>query len=769
MEKFDDLFGDLSEYKILSFDEISKGFEGNKNPLQEITSKSFEEMSVFKNSPFGQYWEKNLSSWALVNYGSSRVFNEKNFMIIDFPKKFSSAIASYYNYLITENWDDIKFIVYANPNGSEVLKQYADTNFRPDNNQVLFFIETDDGKLDFGKIVRVKLGKEAIKKLQFQFPYLGETDEKELAEEFLKRPFDIKNNSSLEFIEAGKEVKLDTKELKNLLAKAIKYDFQQKKFDDMSWFLIFLQGGEYLGLNIPKKILEVSHWMRTKKYDEEKYWNAFLNRGFAPIFLPDIIVPGNRKEIVKFIKNKFKQQVDNVSKPDQNDVIIQKVFKEILNNLLLYLFEKLSSLLDEGLKKLDEVLPEGEILNELYSLNAFLVGLWNGCLEFVAGIIDLISLIMIIERDGIGFTLTDALNEALENLLNDLIFNFENFIKKLWIKVSIAFKEFPDWYLKYGSNPYYWYKNLGELIPDIIFILVPALKAGRGAKAIEEVSLLRRASTVAERDLIAEQQYQKYINSYYETLRSESDDFAKQLEEQSIKKESKEAFKKAETELEERIPKETKIEEIIIKDKVRKKVLISNIEDIGKLDDKVIFKLVDDTGKEIGELIRGIGTKGRSTTYKFKWNTGRRSFKLNSDVKLYDSKMARSANLPVNGTEQIIYGDLNIPVEITSQYSGFGELMLDDSLAYFKNNPKLGKVDGNIGFWVEYGEYYKDYGGKSINLKQFWEAVDTGKSYEKAAFETFTGKWAKKNGFTKVVFDPKREVWESEVVVKFLK
>lgn len=37
MGKFDDEFGDLSGYKILSFEEVSKGFEGNKNPLQGIT------------------------------------------------------------------------------------------------------------------------------------------------------------------------------------------------------------------------------------------------------------------------------------------------------------------------------------------------------------------------------------------------------------------------------------------------------------------------------------------------------------------------------------------------------------------------------------------------------------------------------------------------------------------------------------------------------------------------------------------------------------
>jgi len=37
MEKFDDEFGDLSAYKILSFEEVTKGFEGNKNPLQGLS------------------------------------------------------------------------------------------------------------------------------------------------------------------------------------------------------------------------------------------------------------------------------------------------------------------------------------------------------------------------------------------------------------------------------------------------------------------------------------------------------------------------------------------------------------------------------------------------------------------------------------------------------------------------------------------------------------------------------------------------------------
>jgi hypothetical protein len=36
MGQFDGEFEDLSGYKILSFEEVTQGFEGNKNPLQGL-------------------------------------------------------------------------------------------------------------------------------------------------------------------------------------------------------------------------------------------------------------------------------------------------------------------------------------------------------------------------------------------------------------------------------------------------------------------------------------------------------------------------------------------------------------------------------------------------------------------------------------------------------------------------------------------------------------------------------------------------------------
>ncbi|MGV7106003.1 hypothetical protein [Flavobacterium sp. U410] len=200
----------------------------------------------------------------------------------------------------------------------------------------------------------------------------------------------------------------------------------------------------------------------------------------------------------------------------------------------------------------------------------------------------------------------------------------------------------------------------------------------------------------------------------------------------------------------------------------RKLVYIVNYQEIGKQGNKIIFKLVDHTGNEIGELIRGIGIKGRSTKYQLIIKG--KKIDLNSEITLYNAQMGKSNNLPIKAGEEILYADINIPTKITQQYSGLGEIMLDESLAYFNNNVKFGKVDGNFGYWVKFEEYYKDYGGQSINLKQFWQAVDAGKPYEEAAFETFTGKWAEKNGFTKIVInDVKKDISKENVIIKFIK
>jgi len=57
MENFNDDFGDLSQFKILNFDEVKQGLVGSKYPFEGIKiSKTFQELSneIALSTPFGK-------------------------------------------------------------------------------------------------------------------------------------------------------------------------------------------------------------------------------------------------------------------------------------------------------------------------------------------------------------------------------------------------------------------------------------------------------------------------------------------------------------------------------------------------------------------------------------------------------------------------------------------------------------------------------------------------------------------------------------------
>lgn len=57
MENFNDDLGDLSQFKILNFDEVRQGIFGNNDPFEGIrTNKTFQEISneIALSTPFGK-------------------------------------------------------------------------------------------------------------------------------------------------------------------------------------------------------------------------------------------------------------------------------------------------------------------------------------------------------------------------------------------------------------------------------------------------------------------------------------------------------------------------------------------------------------------------------------------------------------------------------------------------------------------------------------------------------------------------------------------
>lgn len=570
MENFDDEFGDLSGYKILSFDEVTQGFEGNKTPLQGIMSNSFEEMSAFKNSPFGQYWEKNIHEWAKDIFGASKIIEKKNLTIADLSKRVSySQVDAYGEFSDTSKYN---FVVYSHPDGEEVIKMYEDPNKIPQKPfEVLVFIETDDGKFDFGKIVRVKFGKAVIDDLKNKYfrelPW-KDNDPEDIAEAYIKRAW--ATSVSAQTVNAVEQEE-NTPDFKNLMIKAIQYEYDNHKFDDFSWFMLIIKGGEYLDFNLPNWAFGIGHWLRTKKYKEDKYWNGDLpEKEYTPAFLPNSFFYDKQGDRVKSLKESFHKPYDalksEINKKITHDDPVSKMVKKWLEQKI----DECQKITDgylEGLAKI--YIPDGSFQTIIKHYHAFYVGLYNGILEFLAGLCDLVAIVILILRDEIGFRMTDKLTEKFENFVNDLFNNTFELLNKICKNFYRIVLDFGKWYLTYEGKSYFLLKELGELVPDIIMFLIPVLKGSKAAKigavvekeAVEEAVEETIEKTVKETAEELTEQEAKHI----------SQSAKEALETGKTKEATEKAVKEAEQKVEEKAPLYEEIEEVKVNAKLKSK------------------------------------------------------------------------------------------------------------------------------------------------------------------------------------------------------
>ncbi len=189
---------------------------------------------------------------------------------------------------------------------------------------------------------------------------------------------------------------------------------------------------------------------------------------------------------------------------------------------------------------------------------------------------------------------------------------------------------------------------------------------------------------------------------------------------------------------------------------IKKSVQLANIDDLGKASVSS-FSLIDEMGNITGELKRVIGKGGKQIRYfytDFKGGNGlikNHKYKMSPsqipNYEILDAKLLDNFdNLSV---KDILYGDLQMPKAVNSNIKGLGKIMSDD--AYRLLDDKV-EIDGFYGLWKKDANLYADYGGESINLTKFKNALKNGMTKTEAAFETVTGKVAKKKGFNKVQF-----------------
>lgn len=167
MENFDDEFGDLSGYKILSFEEVTKGFEGNKNPLQGIVSKSFQigrNIRGMKNvSPLAAFKFHNQTSDEIFSkyFIDGNDTSKGNITIIEdvdlvIRKGFKFNTHDFYfdkNENGIKDADEqliFKLLIFASTDGNKVKECYKVV--KPADDEVILFLETDEDTLSKQKL-----------------------------------------------------------------------------------------------------------------------------------------------------------------------------------------------------------------------------------------------------------------------------------------------------------------------------------------------------------------------------------------------------------------------------------------------------------------------------------------------------------------------------------------------------------------------------------------------------------------------------------------
>jgi hypothetical protein len=413
----------LRGLKLFNLDEITNQQKNQQNALNDVrTTKNFEEMSAFKNSPFGQYWKKNLPDWAVDYYGSARIISTSNIKFVDLTQTMSYNVADAYNNLLKGKIKPYQYTIYINRDGDgqKTLAQYNDPNIKPSANEVFVFIELDDGKFDFSKIVRVKLGENVVKDMQFAFlnDYLTE---EELATEIISKVLSLKNQQQL-----TNDVK-NSSDINNLLVRAIEFENGNKKFDDMSYFLLLLKGLEFFEFKSIAWLKSISEWLRDRKYKEEKYWNGNLDKGYEPAFLPTALFNKTKAEKEKFIKQMCNKPIAFIDEFVESQLKEKTVVRDFVASRLQVFKNQLAQKLKPFEQNLIEKLEFVESIETFIQYyNAFFVGLWNGVFEFIAGLIDLLGIIIVILKQEVGLRITDALFDKLENFCNFVYYDTQN-------------------------------------------------------------------------------------------------------------------------------------------------------------------------------------------------------------------------------------------------------------------------------------------------------------------------------------------------------
>jgi len=431
MENFDDLFGDLSGYKILSFEEVSKGFEGNKNPLQSISINSFEDRSneYSLKSPFGEnslFYKKQINK-IIYTVDSVPLWRYR----VENSTKGTELISNYTRY--DETIDSSKG------------KYDEETDF-------IIYIEEQNSVngyiIDINTVCLIKMSQSMIND--------NETIKRNADSTILEDWSNIiiqeqKEKNNITFT---KEKLLEAFKLEIAYRPLKKFSVGDKKYTSVELTNAFLDG--------------ISSAFRTLKFEEESWDYSLKSENY--LF-------ENPEKAIVFIQNRISTSVGLLQKLEGYFYALEHIFS--FDKTLLKTFRILISLLKSNLLLIGSLIEVTKEFSRHYF--AFICGIWDGIIEFIAGFIDIILLMFkfyfhaeeLNEEDEITYLkLKETIEEFTENYIKD-----PDFISKAIGEGIVNYAE-----VRYSENQnvYKISHSMGEdliIVIDIIFSIVEIVKS----------------------------------------------------------------------------------------------------------------------------------------------------------------------------------------------------------------------------------------------------------------------------------------------------
>jgi len=432
MEKFNDEFGDLSGYKILSFEEVSRGFEGNKNPLQGIAVKSFEDRSN--------------------EYALKSPFAENSI----FYKKIISNII--YNLGIEPRW---WYRVENSTKGTELLKNYTQYDKLIDSSKGNYDKETDfivyieeydyinEYIVDIENICLIKMSQAMLKTY---FEIIKSDPESKILERWSERIIaqqKLENN-----IIFSKEKLIEAFRLEIAYRPLKKIAFGNEKHSEKGFTDAILAG--------------FTDAFRQLKFERES-WDPTLKSENYLFAIPQDAIATITKKITLGIA--ILQKVEFSFYALENLMYVDLVMIKTLRSIITF-FKK-------SLQTIENILIQVKADSPYYF--AFICGLWDGLVEFFAGFIDIVLLML---RFAVHVNDLDAEDKIIYLKLKEAIIEFaESYFKDPDLLSKALEKELQE-YLKnrYSDqqNSYETSHNYGEdliIAIDIIITIFQIVKA----------------------------------------------------------------------------------------------------------------------------------------------------------------------------------------------------------------------------------------------------------------------------------------------------